>query len=92
MKRNQWLAVVGAMGLAVGASVCAKQGAPPPGGPEVTKGGQPVHTVEGFLSDTGQTAQFDRKLVEAVCQLEDSTEGLDSTKRLCKVSIPTYPP
>jgi hypothetical protein len=56
------------------------------------------NTVEGFLSDTGDVVRFDRKLVASLCQLEDSTQGVDPSKRICPtgdpndVPIPTYPP
>ena len=56
------------------------------------------HTVEGFLSDTGEVVRFDRKLVASLCQLEVKTDSLVAAKRLCptgnpdSVPIPTYPP
>jgi hypothetical protein len=85
MNRKPWLVVI-VIGMAVGAYYCRGQVGPS------------GHTVEGFLSDTGQTVKYDRKLVVSLCQLEVTTEGLDSTKRLCptgdpkEVDIPTYPP
>ena len=88
MNRNRWLAV-----LVIGLALIAYFARPRIiDGPRIRG-----HTVEGFLSDTGDMVRFDRKLVVGICQLEDTTQGLDSIKRLCPtgdpkdVFIPTYP-
>jgi hypothetical protein len=91
MNRKPWLAVI-VIGMALIAYVAW------PRGERIIDGPRFRHTVEGFLSDTGDMARFDRKLVASLCQLEDTTQGLDSIKRLCPtgdpkdVFIPTFPP
>ena len=102
MNRELWLVVIGALGLMVGGSGCAR-----PGGDAGSKSAADSqttaeeprrHTVKGFLSDTGRRKAYDSMLVASLCQLEGGTKGLDSLKRICPtghpgdVPIPSYPP
>lgn len=99
MMLKQWLAVVGAMGVAAGAGGCAPrpaEGATPPDAEAVS---QDTMTVEEYLAKGGPVDKFDKKTIAAICQLEEANKrNLDPKKRLCpdgdpnKVVNPTYPP
>jgi hypothetical protein len=101
MNRKHWLVVIGVTSLAVGGCRSAKEKpgpSPSVAGDDSVGPGTRGHTVEGFLSDTGRMKAYDSALVVSLCQLEGTTKGLDSAKRICPsgnpndVDIPTYPP
>ena len=98
MMLKQWLAIIGAMGVAAGAGGCA----PKPANGEALPDAELVSQdtgVEKFLGKGGPVDQFNGKVVGAICQLEEKNKDrLDPTKRLCptgdpeQVHKPTYPP
>jgi hypothetical protein len=98
MTLKQWVAVIGAMGMAATAGGCAPK---PAGGetpPNAELISQDTSGVAKYLGKGGPVDEFNGKVVTAICQLEEQTKGLDSSKRLCpkgdpeQVYKPTYPP
>ena len=93
MTLKQWLAVIGAMGVAAGAGGCAAKA------PDAELFAQDTSGVAKYLGEGGPVDQFNGKVVGAICQLEEKNKDrLDPTKRLCptgdpeQVHKPTYPP
>jgi hypothetical protein len=99
MKAKQWLAIVGAFGVAAGAGGCAPKPAEGAAPPNAGSASQDTTSVESYLAKGGPVDKFDKKVIAAICQLEQANKKyIDQTKRLCpegdpnKVVNPTYPP
>ncbi|HKU59861.1 MAG TPA: hypothetical protein VJQ44_01495 [Gemmatimonadales bacterium] len=99
MKLKQWLAVIGAMGVAMGAGGCAPKTAdgetPPADAGLVSQ--QDTSGVAKYLGKDGPVDQFNDKVIKSICQLEEKNK-VPEDERLCKngdpetVGKPTYPP
>jgi hypothetical protein len=98
MKLRQWLAVIGAMGVAAGAASWAAkpvEGAKPPDADLVAQD----TSVANYLAEGGPVDKFNKKVVASICQLEEKNKDkLESGQRLCptgnpeQVTKPIYPP
>ena len=94
MKLKQWLAIIGAMGVAAGAASWAAkpvEGAKPPV-PELVAQDT---GVANYLAEGGPVDQFNKKVVASICELEKktrTTDGLCPDGRPEGVVKPTYPP
>ncbi len=99
MMLKQWLAIIGAMGVAAGAGGCAPKPANGEAPPDAELVSQDTSGVAKYLGEGGPVDQFNGKVVGAICQLEEKNKDkLDPNKRLCpkgdpeQVVKPTYPP